>query len=139
MQNNCKDKFNYIYLILLFSFISFMFLNFQMQFLDWDALAYIMNGRTLIGSENYFEWHRPILFPLVIALTGGVEILARLIGVLLSFLAVYGIYLLGKEAFDENTGLFSAGLFSLTPIITNWAPRLYTEIPLIGKKGVLIT
>ncbi|GEM_PF-6293767 len=125
-----------VYLLLVLAFVAYLVLALRVDIPDWDALCYIMNAKTLLGKEAYFEWHRPILWPFLIAIFGGSELAAKLLGVFLATFTVYAIYLLSKEMFDEWTGIYSSAIFMVIPLIQYWAYRMYTSIPMIGLSAM---
>jgi 4-amino-4-deoxy-L-arabinose transferase-like glycosyltransferase len=123
-------------LFLLLAFMIYLWLNFQLGVLDWDALSYIMNGKSLAGEQKYYEWHRPILWPLILginfAIFGFNELMPRIIGPLLSTFTLFAIYLLGSEIYSKKIGYYSSIIFFFIPLIVYWAPRMYSAIPSIG-------
>ena len=129
-----KDVFGVkpIYIFLVIALIFGLLINFRIDVLDWDALAYVMNGQAFRGESTYYEWHRPFLLPFLIFLFGGTELVARLISVSLFLLAIYAVYLLAKELFDEETALYSSIVFTIIPLVQYWAVRVYTSVPMIA-------
>ncbi len=136
MNSKLKTRIKPIHLLLVLAFVAYLVLALRVDIPDWDALCYIMNAKTLLGKEAYFEWHRPILWPFLIAIFGGSELAAKLLGVFLATFTVYAVYLLSKEMFDEWTGIYSSAIFMVIPLIQYWAYRMYTSIPMIGLSAM---
>ncbi len=135
------DKKFLLYLTIIF--LLYLSLNLRIKVLDWDAISYILNAKAYAGAGEYFEWHRPPILPLLIAIGykifGINEIIPRILGCFFSAFTVLAIYLLGREIKNEKMGAYSAILFSITPLIINWAPRMYTAIPAIGMMALALT
>lgn len=123
-------------LFLIVSFLIYFWLNSLITVPDWDALSYIMNGKALAGDQKYYEWHRPILWPLLLGINflvfGFNELIPRILGSLLSTLTLFAIYKIGAEIHSERIGWYSMLAFFFLPLVVYWAPRMYTAIPCIG-------
>lgn len=51
----------------------------------------------------------------------------RLVGVFISILNVYLVYLIGKRLLGGNVGVLAAGVFAFLPLNVIWAPVIHTE------------
>ncbi|MBR9678743.1 MAG: glycosyltransferase family 39 protein [Nanoarchaeota archaeon] len=121
---------------LIFSFLTYFWLNSLITVPDWDALSYIMNGKTIAGEQKYYEWHRPLLLPLILGINfiifGFTELIPRILGPLLSTFTLFAIYKLGSEIYNKKTGIYASLIFFFIPLTIYWAPRMYSAIPCIG-------
>jgi len=118
-------------LVLLFAFLSRIFLFNPQKIVMWDAAVYLMNAKWFIGQQIYFEILRPPAFPLILGFfykIGFNEALIQLVPIILSVLSIFVVYLLAKEVFGKPAGLISALLLMLNPLHLYWSPQQYTEI-----------
>jgi 4-amino-4-deoxy-L-arabinose transferase-like glycosyltransferase len=89
----------------------------------WDETVYLQHTEIIIGESpnNYNEFDfRPPMLPLLLSpvmfLTGSIPALHAFISVL-SVLGVPLTYLVGKKLYGTKSGLISALIYALTPII----------------------
>lgn len=61
---------NNLGILILFVFVAGYFLFQHARVVSWDFMAYTLNARYFLGLQNYFEWLRPPLAPLLLTLGG---------------------------------------------------------------------
>ncbi|HUS50352.1 MAG TPA: glycosyltransferase family 39 protein [Candidatus Paceibacterota bacterium] len=130
------DPYNLTFLgILIFSLVIrlYYFSLTNNQPLWWDEAEYMSMAKAwAFGYEYEFIPVRPILFSLISALffkISNSEFLPRLFTILISVVAIAGMYYLGKEMYDKKVGLIAAVLFSLFYPNFFYAFRLLVDIP----------
>lgn len=104
----------FILVLLIFSlFAKFVLIPFN-QGMWWDEAVYLSLGRSItqgfysLEQNITLETFRPPLFPLIISPLHGSVLAARFFVAIMSIIAVFCIYLLGKEIFNKRTGLIAA-------------------------------
>jgi len=139
-----SDKHHvFLVLILLLAFLI------RLQFYDvntgfwWDESEYLNMGKYFSKSlEMNLNAQRPLLFPLLIAggyLLGLDVVGIRFLTVLIpSLLTVLFVYLLGKEMYDQKTGLIAASMMSLYWLLLFNTARVHSDpLGLMFNAGML--
>ncbi|MFH1721839.1 MAG: glycosyltransferase family 39 protein [Candidatus Altiarchaeota archaeon] len=113
----------------------------HMVLIDSDSFHYLLAAKTLFFEGSYLEpWGfgkiTPVYFPgypLLIAasfyLFGVHGQLANLISLYLGTLSIPLLYLLGKEVFNEKTGVIAAFMLALTPVHICTGSVAMSDIP----------
>lgn len=129
---------------LLFSLLVLFFLGLYSFFLltrhhdiHWDEAVYMSMGKYLysFGTEGLFESIRPLGLPLVLGFFWMIGLGELFVYQTIIFLFALGtlllVYLLGKELFSSEAGLFAALALVLTPIFFQSSVSIMTEIPAV--------
>lgn len=107
-----------------------------------DAVVYsrlgknFIEGGTYVFGENYnmgifFPPGFPVLVGLVNPLFNDLFLSARLVSFILSIGSIFLSYLIGKELYDKVSGLFSALLFAVYPILIIVSVQGYADASFI--------
>src|SRR4030043_1200558 len=128
VQRWFKDRDNLILFLIMLAAIIIRIYYFRLtlgQPLWWDEGEYAGMARAIgFGLDYDYIIVRPIFFPFIMGILFKVaytEFLPRLMMLIMSVVAVYGMYLLGKEIYNKKVGLLAAFLFSLS-----YLPMFYT-------------
>ena len=126
------NKKNAIFFVIIF-FLFFSILYWTP--LDWDSAVYIGMGKYIFsfGDSGLWEASRPLLWPIILGLIWKIGlnpvIFGKAISLLFAIGCIFMTYLLGKEVFDENTGLLAAIFIAFTPAFFLAGSQIMTEIP----------
>ena len=126
------------FFVVVFAFLSRIFLIGRVKIIMWDATVYIMNARWFIGEQIFWEILRAPLLPFLIsplALFGASPKAYITFSVLISILSIIVTYFVAKEFFGEKAGVLSALILAVVPLHIYWSPQVYTEI--LGSLFVL--
>jgi 4-amino-4-deoxy-L-arabinose transferase-like glycosyltransferase len=140
-----KNNVNFIHLgiagiLIVATVVKLYFLNLvKDQAHWWDTLAYASLAKNLVlhkWSDLPFILHetaiRPPLLPLIWSwfIRGGFSDYAIILftGVIPSIVAIYLIYLIGKEMYNNRVGIIAATLASVSWIHIFYASRIMTDI-----------
>jgi 4-amino-4-deoxy-L-arabinose transferase-like glycosyltransferase len=124
-----------IFTILFVSLFSRVFYTLFTHPLWWDGAVYLSMGKYLfsLGSIGFWEPIRPLAWVTMLGFGWFVGLDPIIWGYFLTTIFSLGIiyltYLIGKELFNEQVGLYSSILISFTWIFFFFNVRLYTEIP----------
>lgn len=132
-----KKKFPLLFSLLILFFIClYVFLLFTRHHdIHWDEAVYISMGKYLYssGTEGLFESIRPLGLPLVLGFFWMIGLGTTFVYQTLIFLFSLGVlglvYLLGKELFSEESGLFAVIALVLTPVFFQSSISIMTEVP----------
>ena len=110
----------FLLLIWLFCFL-IMFFPVRTGFHYWDETVYLQHADIILGGyDNYNEFDfRPPLFPIMLAIGNlffNSLIMSHLIVAFIASLGVFGVFLLGKDLFNEKVGLISAIFYVFLPL-----------------------
>src|ERR1041385_3997390 len=117
------------------SFIAKVSLLFLPHELWWDSAVYLGIGKFIFsaGQAGLFEHIRPLLFPFILGifwkLFPAPIITGLLFEILLSTLAAYLTFDLGKKFLGEKEGAIAGTLVAWSSILMVMSAQLYTEIP----------
>jgi 4-amino-4-deoxy-L-arabinose transferase-like glycosyltransferase len=98
-----------------------------------DASGYWELGREIAAGEEYalYDPPRRVMrmpgFPLLLALSGGSLLAARLMLAVIGTAACWLVYRLGREWIDETTGLVAAGITAVSPTLVGFSVLILTE------------
>jgi|GEM_PF-2841590 len=134
-KNNQKKYF--IIMIVLVVSAFFMTLLQANNIYLWDEAVFLSSAETLGYAHPYYTEidYRPPLIILLVAfgsLFANIEIAAHIIVAIFFALAVGGIFLLGKETFNEKVGIFASILLILAPYFIHWSPKIMNDVPSFG-------
>ena len=98
-----------------------MFFPVRTGFHYWDETVYLQHADIILGGyDNYNEFDfRPPLFPIMLAIGNlffNSLIMSHLIVAFIASLGVFGVFLLGKDLFNEKVGLISAIFYVFLPL-----------------------
>ncbi|MDD5192842.1 MAG: glycosyltransferase family 39 protein [Candidatus Nanoarchaeia archaeon] len=136
--NWLKKPNNFILVgILIFAFVLrlYYFHVTQNQALWWDEAEYMNMARAWAGDLAYhytFVSVRPVLLSLIISIfwrIGSGEFLARIFIFIISMVSIFGVYLLGKEMYDEKLGLIVAFFMSVFYLHLFQTFRVLVDLP----------
>ena len=119
------------FFVVVFAFLSRIFLINRVEIIMWDAAVYIMNARWFIGEQVFWEILRAPLLPFLIsplALFGASPKAYVTFSVLISILSIIVTYFVAREFFGEKAGVLSALILAVVPLHVFWSPQVYTEI-----------
>ena len=124
-------NYKLITILIIVTFFRFFWLTKSPPALNWDEVSIGYNAYSILKTGRD-EWGKP--FPLffkaygeyklpgmiyasipAIALFGLNDFAVRFTPAVIGVIAVYVLYLLGKELFDEKTGLLAASLLAISP------------------------
>ncbi len=126
------------FFVVVFAFLSRIFLINRVKIILWDATVYIMNARWFIGEQVFWEILRAPLLPFLISpltLFGASPKAYVTFSVLISILSIIVTYFVAREFFGEKAGVLSALIIAVVPLHIFWSPQVYTEI--LGSLFVL--
>lgn len=126
------------FFVVVFAFLSRIFLINRVKIIMWDAAVYIMNARWFMGEQVFWEILRAPLLPFLIsplALFGASPKAYVTFSVLISILSIIVTYFVAREFFGEKAGILSALILAVVPLHIFWSPQVYTEI--LGSLFVL--
>lgn len=113
-------------------FIVFSFaLILRLLFLNWNSAEYTDSifFMTMFAKVRSSAW--PPLYPALIQafnlLFRDLELSGKLISIIAGAMTVLPIFYLGRKIYDEQTGLYAALLFSVTPVALRWNIRVMTD------------
>jgi len=135
-----KDNYNLLFLGIL---ILGIFLRFWIYFKTlgqavwWDEADYLVNAQTLFGFHDYYELNvrRPFLFPLIWGLILKLfnsEAIIRLTEVVMSSLAMFFAYFIGKEMYNKRVGLIACFLSAVFWQYLFFTGRIMTDLPMVA-------
>ncbi len=135
------SRYPVFYLLLLSAIIrvGYVLLNYPLW---WDSHVYIGIGKYIFsqGKLGIWESFRPLIHPFILGLFWklGINpfIIGKILDIILSTIAIYLLYLVAKNIFDEKIALLSAAIFSLTPLFIIFSGLILTE-PLAIVLGLL--
>lgn len=70
MKKNLGSIVRHIFFLLIFFFLVYSYSIQRNNGVSWDFLVYVDNGRFFAGEGLFFEWMRPPLFPVILAIAG---------------------------------------------------------------------
>ena len=126
-----------LFIFLFFSALYGVFLFTRHHDIHWDEAVYISMGKYLYssGSQGLFESIRPLGLPLVLGLFWKLGFGTALVYETVIFLFALGVlclvFLLGKEIFSEEAGIFACIVLVLTPLFFQSSISIMTEIPAV--------
>jgi 4-amino-4-deoxy-L-arabinose transferase-like glycosyltransferase len=130
-----KNPYNLllIFILILALVIRLNYFN-DNQAVWWDEAEYLLQAKHwAFGTPNTgFGEVRPILLSFILSIfyrLGGSEITARILILIFSILGVYLAYLIGKEMFNEETGLITAFLLSVFYLEVFHTIRVLVDTP----------
>lgn len=135
-----RIKKEHLILILIFLFgIVFRILKFGDSIVGTDVVLFSRLGKNLIEygryafGENYnLGVYIPPGYPLFIGLINlfinNLFVSAKLISLISSCLTIFLFYLIGKELYDEESGLFAALVYAIFPTILIFSVVAYSEV-----------
>ncbi len=130
-----KDFLLFSLLLLFFLGLCIFFILTRHHDIHWDEAVYISMGKYLysLGTEGLFESIRPLGLPLVLGFFWMIGLGEIFVYQTIIFLFALGtlllVYLLGKELFSFEAGLFAALILVLTPVFFQNSISIMTEIP----------
>jgi len=98
-----------------------------------DADGYWELGRKIAEGEEYalYDPPRRVMrmpgFPLLLALSGGSLLAARLMLAVVGTAACWLVYRLGRDLVDETTGLVAAGITAVSPTLVGFSVLILSE------------
>lgn len=119
-----------IYLIVLVFFIAKLFTLSFYKTIWWDASVYIGMGKYIysLGSAGLWEPSRPLIWPLALGFFSKFGILVgKILDIVFGSLAIFLAYLIGKEIFNEKTGLLAAFFLAISPTFFIFNGIMLTE------------
>ena len=133
-----KKEHLILILILLIGTALRVFLSREITFIGVDAVSYTRLGKNLIEKGAYIfgeDYNRGIFFPPGYPLVIGVLNLfindlflsGEIISVISSLVAIFLLYLIGKEIYNEEAGLFAAFSFALYPSLLSTSILVSSE------------
>ncbi len=123
-------KNNWIFVVV-FAFLSRIFLIDRVKIIMWDAAVYLMNSKWFVGEQVFWEVLRAPLLPFLISpltMLNAPEVAYIIFSVLVSILSIIVTYFVAKEFFGEKAGILSALILAVVPLHIFWSPQIYTEI-----------
>ncbi|GEM_PF-2192675 len=141
MKRYFQNKYFIFWILLLSLIVRLLYLLFDWP-LWWDSHLHVLMGKYIFssGALGIFEYFRAPLFPIVLGFFWKIGFdpffMGKVLDVTLSLLCVYLTYLIGKKIFDEQIGLLSAFLLSLTPIFISITGLILAD-PLALALGLL--
>jgi len=115
---------------------------------SWDVMNYVIPAAQFIYENsftiflwNYSNGHPPFYFILlgfVFKLFGNSQLVAHLVTLFFSFLAVYYTYLLGKFLFNRKIGIIASFLMFFSPTFFSHSGMSHTAIPLTALSIISI-
>ena len=126
-----------LFIFLFFSSLYGTFLFTRHHDIHWDEAVYISIGKYLYssGSQGLFESIRPLGLPLLLGLFWKLGLGTVVVYEGIIFLFALGVlllvFLLGKETFSEEVGIFGCFVLVLTPLFFQSSISIMTEIPAV--------
>ncbi len=128
-----KIKKRPLFFILLLSLIIRLFYLSLSNPLWWDSHVYVAMGKYIFsgGEIGLWESFRPLTHPLLLGIFWKLGfdplIVGKLLDLIFSLISIYLTYLIGKKIFNEEVGLISSLLLSLTPLFIMLTGLILTE------------
>jgi len=131
-----KKRTGFLTLILVFCLLISLF-PVRFDFHYWDEAVYLQHAEIISGETedtyNELDFRPPLLSAVlgVLYLFFPSEAAAH---VLISFLSVSGVlltFILGREMFDELTGLLAAAIFGLSPLLVQLSHDILVDTVLV--------
>ena len=127
---------NLLFLAVLIFAIAIRLYYFKLTYnqpLWWDEAEYMNMAKAFAFHRPYdFLAVRPIFFSLITALFFKIttsEFPTRFLMLILSIFSVIGVYYLGKEVYDNRTGLLASFLMSIFYLNLFFSYRLLVDLP----------
>ncbi len=133
-----KKEHLILFLILIVGALIRFYLFFNETFIGTDAVSYVRLGKNLIDNGKYVfgeDYNRGIFFPpgypLLVGLFNifikNLIVTGKLISLLSSVATIFISYLIGKEIYNKESGLFAAFVCAIHPTLLDVSTMVTTE------------